>query len=353
MVFDVETKELSITKDGGLCSIVVHSGAKWEVSSMPQWISLQSINHSSYSPYEWTVSFSASANDEYNREGEIVIKASSGRIAIDVTQEGPKGVYVPVESITLSLRKIVLSEDESISLAYEIKPSNATVKDVSWYSSNLSVATVTEGSVPFIGIVTAKSDGIATITVTADGGKTDYCSVVVATGPEAVDLGLSVKWSSLNYGASSVTSVGGYYMWGDPTGMWQGSTPPNVTNISGSQYDIVRNNWGGNWRIPTYDEVEELYKNCTWSLTTINGVSVLEVTGLNGASIYLPFTGCKSTSTGEITDNRCVYIMTEHSYYDSLYGYRMIFMFCFSSEGNKSGAWCNPSYELYPIRPVQ
>ena len=37
----------------------------------------------------------------------------------------------------------------------------------------------------------------------------------VINGHEAVDLGLSVKWSTCNYGASSSYNNGNYYAWGE------------------------------------------------------------------------------------------------------------------------------------------
>ena len=58
-------------------SFTVSSGTKWDVSSLPSWITLSTINRSNISTYEWEVTLSASANDEYNREGKITIKSKS------------------------------------------------------------------------------------------------------------------------------------------------------------------------------------------------------------------------------------------------------------------------------------
>jgi uncharacterized protein YjdB len=142
---------------------------------MPEWIDLQSINHSGYSPYEWTVSFSAAANDEYNREGTISIKSGSNTAEILVTQEGKKGKYIAVESVSLSPTELTLTEGENASLAFTISPSNASIKDVTWKSNSTSVATVSQS-----GRVDAVSVGTAQITVTTeDGKKTATCTVTV------------------------------------------------------------------------------------------------------------------------------------------------------------------------------
>ena len=53
--------------------------------------------------------------------------------------------------------------------------------------------------------------------------------------------------------------------------------------------DAAAVNWGGDWRMPTKDEQDELRKQCTWIWTTQNGVSGYKVTSKsNGNSIFLP-----------------------------------------------------------------
>ena len=59
--------------------------------------------------------------------------------------------------------------------------------------------------------------------------------------------------------------------------------------------DAAHVNWGGNWRMPTKDELEELVANCTWTWSTINGVSgyrvISNVKGFEGRFIFLPAAG--------------------------------------------------------------
>lgn len=60
-----------------------------------------------------------------------------------------------------------------------ITPSNATNKSVTWSSSNTNVATISN-----TGLVTAKAEGTATITVrTEDGSKSATCTITVGTIP--------------------------------------------------------------------------------------------------------------------------------------------------------------------------
>lgn len=112
-----------------------------------------------------------------------------------------------------------------------------------------------------------------------------------------IDLGLSVKWASYNVGASSPEGNGGLYGWADPTGEktstnyddYPSSNPPK--NISGTQYDIARAKWGGNWRLPKQEEFVELSERCDWKWIKYKGVVGYLVTGPNGNRIFLPAAG--------------------------------------------------------------
>ena len=260
-----------------------------------------------------------------------------------------------VTGVTLNKYSLSMYENDSETLIATVSPSNATNKNVSWSSNNTSVATVSS-----YGQVQAKAAGKATITVTTEDGQIKAtCAVTVAADPYgAVDLGLSVKWASFNYGASSITAPGGYYFYGDPTGnaVIHSFTPPNVNSISGTQYDIVRRNWGGNWRIPTRSEINELYSLCTWTSTTLNGVSVLKVTGPSGASIYLPFTGCAFPADGpigttQIYDGNNAYLMSDNSYSDS--NGRFVYIYYFTSSGQRNSVSYRADFIKFPIRPVR
>ena len=129
---------------------------------------------------------------------------------------------------------------------------------------------------------------------------------------EAVDLGLSVKWASCNVGATSPEEYGSYFSWGETTTKSDYSVATNITyglsiselksfRIIGSDgnltaaYDAATVNWGGSWRMPTRDEINELLHNCSYSWTTQNGVNGLKVTAPNGNSIFLPAANNRST----------------------------------------------------------
>lgn len=117
-------------------------------------------------------------------------------------------------------------------------------------------------------------------------------------GHKYVDLGLSVKWATCNVGADRPEDYGDYYAWGDtetkdsyPRGNCE-TNHMNLGDIKGTDRDVAHVKWGGNWRMPTVDEFDELLNKCTWTWTTQNGKSGYKVTSrVNGNSIFLPAAG--------------------------------------------------------------
>lgn len=133
---------------------------------------------------------------------------------------------------------------------------------------------------------------------------------------EAIDLGLSVKWANVNVGATKPEEYGDYFAWGEtsPKSDYSWSTykyckgDDTMTKYcTESSYGMVDNktlleltddaahvNWGGNWRMPTYDELNELKTQCTWTWTTQNGVKgyiVKSKKAGNSNSIFLSGVG--------------------------------------------------------------
>ena len=90
---------------------------------------------------------------------------------------------VAANGVTLTPDKTTLNVGEKQTLTATVLPADATNKNVTWVSSDTSVATVENG------VVTAVGKGTATITVTtADGGYTATCEVTVKLPVSAVTL---------------------------------------------------------------------------------------------------------------------------------------------------------------------
>lgn len=82
---------------------------------------------------------------------------------------------IAVTGVGLSPSADIIAVDETLQLVATVYPTNASNKNVTYSSSNDSIATVSA-----TGLVTGVAEGTATITVTtADGSKTDTCSITV------------------------------------------------------------------------------------------------------------------------------------------------------------------------------
>ncbi len=159
---------------------------------------------------------------------------------------------------------------------------------------------------------------------------------------EAVDLGLPSRtlWANCNIGATSPEQYGDYFAWGETTGYNSGKTTftwenykwckgdaNSLTKYCGQSEwgyngktdglieletadDAASANWGGKWRTPSLDQLEELvdtrYTTCKW--TNVNGVRGVEITSLQtGKSIFLPASGHRSNATTLEGGLKCEY----------------------------------------------
>ncbi len=134
-------------------------------------------------------------------------------------------------------------------------------------------------------------------------------------------------WATTNIGAENPEDYGYYFWWGDTVGYkrennkWVASdgsssdysfastsTPTYGKSTSTLQsegwitadsvlapaHDVAHVHWGGNWRMPTKQELSDLDSKCDWTWTTVNGVKGYVVKGKGvyaSASIFLPCAG--------------------------------------------------------------
>ncbi|MBO7286669.1 MAG: DUF1566 domain-containing protein [Bacteroidales bacterium] len=200
------------------------------------------------------------------------------------------------------------------------------------------------------------------------------CMIMVSCKPDGgdgrheghvyIDLGLSVKWATCNVGATSPEEYGDYFAWGEtsPKAEYNSSNCPTYGlstsqlqeqgyidsegNLT-AQYDAATANWGGDWRMPTIAEYNELLNNCTWTWTTQNGVNGYQVTGINGNSIFLPAAGYRYGSS--------LYYAGSLGYYwsstpDDIYDSRAYYFYFDSSIRGLS--FGNFRYNGHSVRPI-
>lgn len=161
-----------------------------------------------------------------------------------------------------------------------------------------------------LGLVVALSLFLVSCDNVDDDGYTPYSSPHVA-----IDLGLSVKWATYNVGATNPEEYGGYYAWGETEEKedysWSnykwcnGSSNTMTKYCANSSFGTVDNKtvldpeddvahvkWGGDWRMPTEYELNELRNNCDWEWDEVNGVfGYMIKSRVNDNSIFLPAAG--------------------------------------------------------------
>ena len=126
----------------------------------------------------WAVKAAQGSKDYYkgiyqnnNHFVSLMMKPSTGKYYLTLDNKTPG---LNVKGVTLSPESIILLKDETETLEASVSPKYATNQNVTWSSSNESVATVSNG------VVTAVGEGNAVITVTtAQGGFKDTCNVSV------------------------------------------------------------------------------------------------------------------------------------------------------------------------------
>ena len=182
----VREKEVSEIKVSGVSlnsnNIEIYSDGSYNLTAivMPTNATNKSVTWTSNNPSVATVN------------NGVVKGISKGTAVITVTTiDGKKTAQanvvvvdkiVPVSAISLNKSLLDLYVNDSYNLVATVTPSNATNKNVTWTSSNPSVATVNNG------VVKGVSKGTSVITVkTVDSGKTAKCTVNVSDKVVTVD----------------------------------------------------------------------------------------------------------------------------------------------------------------------
>ena len=139
-------------------------------------------------------------------------------------------------------------------------------------------------------------------------------------------------WATTNIGAEEPWEYGYYFWWGDTVGykregdawvatdgssskFYFGGDPisqqtyyltmktllsegwivsQDGTYVLSPEHDAAQVQWGEGWRMPTYQEIDDLNRKCDWTWTTMNGVNGYEVCGRGDYatnSIFLPGAG--------------------------------------------------------------
>ena len=191
-------------------------------------------------------------------------------------------------------------------------------------------------------------------------------------------------WATTNIGANEPWESGYYFWWGDTVGYkrendaWvasdgsnsnysfaSGNTPTygksiatlqsegwiDANNVLTPEHDAAQVQWGGGWRMPTYQELSDLNSKCDWTWTTTYGVNGYVVRGKGNYasnSIFLPCAGYGyGTSLNYSGSYGYFWSSVPHSGYSDYYAYGLGF---FSSYHGTSSGGC---FHGRSVRPVQ
>lgn len=223
---------------------------------------------------------------------------------------------VEVSSVSITdaegtvLSEIDMYQDSTFQFKVDVQPANATDKSVTYSSDKEEVATVSSS-----GVITAGAIGTANIKVATKDGKISASLLVRVHGnyaritrsltdegraAQAVDLGLpsGTLWADRNIGASSESELGQWFYWGDVfqpedsvfTEDKYKTLPAYKANadIAHTRFDMATLRWGGEWQLPTKEQILELISECT--LTTENGGCRATSKSDPTKSILLPYT---------------------------------------------------------------
>ena len=167
--------------------------------------------------------------------GTATITAKAGDIEKTCNVTVNDSTPADVNGVTLDKKNLTITVGESVTLTATVSPSNAGNKNVTWKTSNSSVATVNNGK------VTTLATGTVTITVTTEeGGFTATCDITVSSAP-VITYQLEADKTTVSYmsGTNHTVSVGVklYQYSNGVKGSLIKSSSSNVdTSILGIQY---------------------------------------------------------------------------------------------------------------------
>ncbi|MBO4671804.1 MAG: Ig-like domain-containing protein [Bacteroidales bacterium] len=219
--------------------------------------------------------------------------------------------YPTITKLELDKHQMAPKAGATVQLTATTSPEQLSPKHLIWESNFKDRATV-DGN----GLVTIHSEGRATITVSTIGGiGKDVFEIVPEykyTQPEEIDLGLpsGLKWAACNLGAASPKEDGAYFAWGETSTKMQFTKDNYKWGVCDADENMTKYNnkdgktilepeddaahviLGGDWRMPTMDELLELSQGCTWELSNgANGKYFTGTSKYNSKTIIIPLSG--------------------------------------------------------------
>ena len=231
---------------------------------------------------------------------------------------------IPVTGVSFTKTQESMNVGEITTLITTVTPEQASNKNVTWVSSNTTVATVDNS-----GKVTAVSAGTATITVTTEDGSKTYTSSVTVNNPTSTVIfnsneGSLVDNQIIEYDAKATkptdpTKTGytfdGWYKEDECTNTWDFITEKVTVDT------ILFAKW-----IVDAPGIPTRLKASSLSYNSIN-ISWSGVIGANGYEIYRSLTSTSTStliSTTTATNYNNTRLLTNSVYYYKVRAYKMV-----------------------------
>jgi len=204
----------STSEKGGERTVTVNSEQPWlptlsEVAAAPAataellrvgvsgtdttltWLTVNYDREAGPSRYNGTVKIVVKPNKtQLSREALLILKTTNG-VALDTVvikqynvsgKMTPRAAEVKVTSLTMNRPNVTINGEKNVQLSVAVKPDNATNKNVTWVSSDTSIAKVDAKGLVTIG----RKKGKVTITATAaDGSGVKATSIIDVLIPQA------------------------------------------------------------------------------------------------------------------------------------------------------------------------
>jgi len=234
---------------------------------------------------------------------------------------------VPSARISFLIDGVALGAGESVKIG-----STSWKTPVTWDEENIKEGQAHGGTVVYERGGKRYVGKLEAFTVDWRGPKDFAVSLKESTAPAATIEKVQLwaggpYWADRNIGAEKPSDYGYYFWWGDivgyryENGAWVASngassgfsfdekTVPisgksiaalqnegwtTTDNVLVPQHDAAYVQWGGEWRMPTQQEMNNLGEMCDWTWTTMNGVNGYVIRGkgdYSSSSIFLPATG--------------------------------------------------------------
>ena len=178
-------------------------------------------------------------------------------------------------------------------------------------------------------------------------------------GHAYVDLGLpsGLLWATCNVGASVPEDYGTYYAWGETETKnyfsWSeyshGTSGQDITKYNSTdgktvldlEDDAAHIVMGGDWRMPTLTELEELIENTTQETEVINGVTGVLFTSIaNSKTLFFPLGGMKQNFSAQDINRQAYYWMSTLFSSSASFGDRMDYVKNWSSATSNGALRC-------------